>query len=372
MEKTLVFGGAFDPPHIEHVNMCKEVMNEFGFTKLVLVPTYNFVHKESSAISFEDRVDLIKVAFKELDFEIDLIEKERGKDNYSANILPILKDKYGDISYLIGGDSLKYLNTWYKPEKVVNVCPIVIVNRDGYDIKENLDSITNSIGGNFIISKYSGKDISSTIIRTKLYLGLKPEEISKEEYELIKSRNLFNDYLSMINQLHGYQTDELFEHSLAVVLRAQDYNSRHHLHQEYKKVFLAALLHDNAKQRKSLDEFEVPEDAKGSPVLHQFLGALKAKRDFGIEDEEILNAIKYHTTAKANMNVLEKLIYTADSTSDDRKYDPIPTIREIAIENFDKGFIEVLKYTYNKVSKNSNGIYPLTLEACDYYLKEYK
>lgn len=68
-------------------------------------------------MSFQDRCDLLKVAFEGVDFVIDDIENAREKDNYSALTLPILKEKYGDIVYLIGGDSLEYFDTWYHPEK---------------------------------------------------------------------------------------------------------------------------------------------------------------------------------------------------------------------------------------------------------------
>ena len=105
-------------------------------------------------------------------------------------------------------------------------------------------------------------------------------------------------------------------------------------------------------------------------VLHQFLGAEKARRDFGIEDEDILSAIRYHTTAKANMSMLEKLIYTADSLSDDRDYEPIPAIREIAIKDFETGFKTILKYTYDKIMERGTGMYPLTEDAYRYYIVE--
>ena len=162
-------------------------------------------------------------------------------------------------------------------------------------------------------------------------------------------------------------------------MRAVDLNSAHNLKQDFDKVFLAALLHDNAKQRPSLDGLNVPSDSVGTPVLHQFLGAEKAKRDFGVTDDDILNAIRYHTTAKPDMTVLEKLIYTADSTSYDREYDPIPELRRIVDENFENGFYVLLKWTYDKIIAKGKGIYPLTAEAMHYYenkreeaQKEYK
>ena len=172
----------------------------------------------------------------------------------------------------------------------------------------------------------------------------------------------------MVSKLKSYQTDDLFEHSKAVVLTAIDLNSRHNLKQDFTKVFLACLLHDNAKQRPKLDGLTVPIDAVGTPVLHQFLGAEKARRDFGVTDTDILDAIRYHTTAKADMTTLEKLVYTADSVSYDRNYAPIPSIRKIAFDDFDEGFRAVLKYTYDKVSAKGGGMHPLTAEAKLCYL----
>ena len=141
MEKTLIFGGAFDPVHKEHVAMCKSAMQELGISKLVLVPTVTPPHKSAGFLSFQDRCDLLKVAFEGVDFVIDDIENAREKDNYSALTLPILKEKYGDIVYLIGGDSLEYFDTWYHPEKIVQVCPIAVCAREGYDDIRDLSLI---------------------------------------------------------------------------------------------------------------------------------------------------------------------------------------------------------------------------------------
>ena len=112
----------------------------------------------------------------------------------------------------------------------------------------------------------------------------------------------------------------------------------------------------------------MPPDSVGTPVLHQFLGAEKARRDFGVTDEEVLSAIRLHTTAKADMTVLEKLIYTADSTSYDRDYDPIPALRAEVDEDFERGFRDLLAYTYRKLRGKGAPSYPLTMEAVRFYL----
>ncbi len=369
MQKTLIFGGAFDPPHKEHVNMCKRAMEQLGIDKLVVVPTYAPPHKSAGYLNYQDRRDLASIAFEELNAIIDDIEFERKHDNYSAYTLPILKEKYGEIVYLIGGDSLEYLNTWYMPAKVVSACPIAIVGRKGYDDRTDIvENLKKEIGGEYILLDYVGEDVSSSVIRAKLFLGEKPQEIDDEVYQYIQNNGLFDKYKDFVEKVKGYESDDLFAHSKAVVLTAVDLNSKHHLGLDFDKVFLASLLHDNAKQRPQLDGLDVPKDSVGTSVLHQFLGAEKAKRDFGVEDDEILSAIRCHTTAKAGMTTFEKLIYTADSVSMDRLYEPIPKLREIAQADFEKGFLSVLQFTYDKLVKRGGNIYPLTEEAKKHYL----
>ncbi|HCH92719.1 MAG TPA: hypothetical protein DE061_03435, partial [Clostridiales bacterium] len=169
MEKTLVFGGAFDPVHKEHVAMCKSAMCQLGISKLVLVPTVTPPHKSAGFLSFEQRCDLLKIAFEGVDFVIDDIENVRGKDNYSALTLPLLKEKYGDIVYLVGGDSLEYFDTWYHPEAIVKVCPIAVCQREGFDdIAMRAQYLKQKYGGEFILLDYVGKDVSSSEVRAKL------------------------------------------------------------------------------------------------------------------------------------------------------------------------------------------------------------
>lgn len=373
MALTLIFGGAFDPPHSEHVAMCKAATQQLGSDRLVLVPTYLPPHKSAGTLPFETRARLAQAAFDGLNAVVDRIEEERGGNNYSALVLPLLKQKYGDIVYLIGGDSLQYFDEWYHPEDILKVCPIAVGARAGYDdVKARASYLQKRYGGKFLPIDFEGKDIASSTLKAKLLLGEETECLPKPVLDIIEREGLFEQYFPTLEKLKGYQSEDLFAHSKAVVTRAVDFNSKHNLKQPFEKVFLAALLHDNAKQRPSLDGLDVPKDAVGTPVLHQFLGAEKARRDFGIEDREILDAIRYHTTAKANMSGLEKLIYTADSLSDDRMYAPIPELRRIAIEDFDKGFRATLKFTYDKLLSRGKGIYPLTVDAYRYYIEEGK
>ena len=372
---TIVFGGAFDPPHLEHSRLTKFVTDKLGAKRLVIVPTHCPPHKSGGFLSFEDRVALSKLAFEGCADEvvIDTIEYDRAaagyEHNYSSEVLPLLKEKYGEIVYLIGGDSLEHFHTWHKPEEVASACPIAVVGREGYDdIEEKIAQVTQNFGGEFIPIDFEGSSVSSSEIKAMLLLGEKPEGVADEVYKYIMDNHLADKYKPWLEKLKTYQSDELYNHTKNVVLRAVHLNSAHNLKQDFEKVFKAAILHDNAKERPSLDGLVIPDDSIDTPVMHQFLGAKKAERDFGVTDKDVLDAILVHTTACKDMTVLQKLIYTADSTSYDRTYDPIPKLRGIGDEDFEEGFKAVLQYTYDKLLKKGNPIYPLTLEAVKCYL----
>lgn len=367
--KTLIFGGAFDPPHREHLNILLEASKAVNFDRVVIVPTFNPPHKEDSVIDFDTRVALIDKLFKKsgINYAVDDIEKQRGDGNYAVEVVSALKEKYGgELYYLIGGDSLVNIETWHKPELLFPLVTLVVCGRDGYfGLDEKIEYLKNKYGAKIIKINYVGSGISSTLVRLRLNLGL---SVDVEGLELIKDK--FNKYDGILKQLKSYQSDDLYLHSRAVAYRAVEIARHHRLNIDLNKAFLAGLLHDNAKQRLSLDGFIVPSDAVGSPVLHQFLGSVKAKRDFKIEDSEILSAINYHTTGRANMTTLEKLVYCADMLSEDRPC--IENLLKVIMTDFEIGFRSCLASSYFYVLSKKRGMYPLTQQAFDYYIKDAK
>lgn len=367
--KTLIFGGAFDPPHREHLNILLEASKAVNFDRVVIVPTFNPPHKDDSVIDFDTRVLLIDKLFKKsgINYIVDDIEKRRGDSNYAVEVVAALKEKYaGELYYLIGGDSLVNIETWHKPELLFPLVTLIVCGRDGYfGLDEKIEYLKNKYGAKIIKINYVGSGISSTLVRLRLNLGL---SVDVEGLELIKDK--FNKYDGILKQLKSYQSDDLYFHSRAVAYRAVEIARHHRLNIDLNKAFLAGLLHDNAKQRLSLDGFDVPSDAVGSPVLHQFLGSLKAERDFGIEDIDILSAINYHTTGKADMTTLEKLIYCADMLSEDRPC--IENLLKVIMTDFEIGFRSCLASSYFYVLSKKRGMYPLTQQAFDYYIKNAK
>lgn len=370
--QTIIFGGAFDPPHLEHKRICKEAIEEIGADRLVLVPTFLPPHKSKANIDFDTRVQMLNAMFEDFPYtyEISTFEKDSGLEcNYAVDMLENLTKKYVNSYYLIGGDSLLDFDKWRDPDKILNTLPILVAGRKGSDLAYKADDLTEKFGGKIRLLETVGEDVSSTMAKTNLYLG-DNSEIDDKVLEIIKEKHMFDKYRNVVEEIELRQTPELFNHSKAVVRRAVDLNSKHKLGLDFDKVFLAALLHDNSKQliERYNAKYEIPKDAIGTPVLHQFLGAERAKYELGIDDEEVIYAIKYHTTAKADMTTFEKLIYCADMLSDDREYEGLDELVKLIYEDFEQGFLACLERSYRLVLAKNKGMYHLTEEAYQYYI----
>ena len=133
------------------------------------------------------------------------------------------------------------------------------------------------------------------------------------------------------------------------------------------KAYLAGLLHDCAKgysideQIKLSKEYGVELDdnlLNSPPVIHGFLGVEIAKREYGISDIEILNAIRYHTVGRAGMTVLEKIVYIADLTEENRDFDGVEELRQSVDKDLDRTLILCLKQQFVVQGKRENTIHP--------------
>ncbi len=160
------------------------------------------------------------------------------------------------------------------------------------------------------------------------------------------------------------------EHSLGVSREAVKMAEKFGADPE--KAYIAGLLHDCAKCLKPEEEEELitrygyePDEMTRlcHPVLHAPLGALTAKYEYGVDDEEILDAIRYHTVARAHMTLLDKIIYVADVTEPNRDYDGVETLRKLAAKNIDDAYKEAVRQALTHNIKKETLIHPNTLEA---------
>lgn len=166
-----------------------------------------------------------------------------------------------------------------------------------------------------------------------------------------------------------------FKHSLRVADTAEKLAKNYGVDQ--KKAYLAGLIHDCAKYNEeiymnkyNIDLSTYPVYSIKDPVLHSFLGAEVAKKVYNVYDEDILNAIKYHTTGRSAMSDLEKIIFIADAIEPGRNFDSLDEIRKYAFENLDRAMLALLDSNIIFLIGKKALINPLSFEARNYLIEE--
>ncbi len=143
----------------------------------------------------------------------------------------------------------------------------------------------------------------------------------------------------------------------------------------------AALLHDSAKclhneeKQRLIKKYEIYTDDTGrfnTDLLHGHIAAHAVKEDLGICDENILNAIAYHTTGRPGMSRLEKIIYSSDVVEENRVYDVVEYLREAVYADIDTGTYIIMNHVLRYLLENDMPVYGLTVEAYNSLLSEYK
>lgn len=180
-------------------------------------------------------------------------------------------------------------------------------------------------------------------------------------------------------QMREELTEDRYEHTLGVMYTAESLAMRYGVDME--KAAVAGLLHDCAKcipntQKLKLCKkhgIEVSELEKKNPsLLHAKLGAYMAKKVYNVTDEDVLNAIRWHTTGRPDMSMLEMIIYMADYIEPNRDKAPnLKEIRKLCFVNIEEAICCVLESTLSYLEEtNSVAIDSMTKDTYTFYVKK--
>ena len=358
--KTAIFGGAFDPFHNEHLNIIIAA-HKAGCDRVVAVPSFLPPHKEKLFSSYEARREMVAAGTEGLPYVIiDDIERERGTTNPTSVILPILKQKYGDCVFLMGGDSVKNFHTWIDPQKIADATTLAVVRRGGVgNFYDDVERLKKDYGARVEILPYEGNRVSSSAVKAAVELGADTDDISSAVKKTIEKSGLYRQFGSLVERVREDVPERTFRHCASTVIYGEDFAGVNRL--SYEEVFIACLLHDCAKH------LAVKMEGVPAPVVHQFVGADRARERYGVEDINILNAIRYHTSGKPSMTQLEKLVFSADMLEPNRNFEGVEELRAIMDNDFEEGFRACVNATYSHLISKGGEIYPLTKECAEYY-----
>lgn len=374
MKKIGILGGTFDPVHLEHITLAKSAIFELELDKLIIMPTFIPPHKNSLPAPAEDRLNMLKLAFKDIpEIEVSDYEILKQGKSYTYQTVEYFKGKFDcELYFIVGGDMLSNFRYWKYPDRILNACTLASFGREDFftDYQAEHEYFKKTFNKDFVRLKYTGKTASSTKLRIYSQLKLPIDEFTHPAVaEYVKENGLYkgDKYAEFVTKT---LPEKRLIHTANVVVTAL--KKAKELGLDGEKVRIATILHDCAKyiDPNTVKGFSLP-DGVPSPVVHAFLGAFVAENALGVTDPEILDAIRYHTSGKADMSTLAKLVFVADMVEEGRNYEGVEELRRLYEEqDFEKCFIECLKEEFIHLVNKKQYIYEETLNAFRYYVKD--
>lgn len=391
--KIGIYGGTFNPPHLGHVTAARAVFELLKLDRLLVIPAGLPPHKDlpDHSPTPAQRLEMTRLAAEQmgLDGKVEVldIELSRAGKSYTSDTLAQLKERYPDdeLWLLMGTDMFLTLQAWHAPEEILSLAGIAAFGRTEADTEELF-----SVQRDYLYKTYPQAriftltipgviDVSSTELRQKLAAGEGGALLPPAVYGYILRQGLYSTNADLkhlsISQLRPVALSYLKHKRIPHVLGTEQEAIR--LAERYgadvEKARIAALLHDCTKkldmesQLALCDHYGIELDELEQvslKLLHSKTGAALARDVFGV-DEEIYNAIWWHTTGHANMTLLEKIIYLADYIEPSRDFPGVDKLRSVCYKDLNEGLLLGLEMTIREMTDMGNPVHRATLEARD-------
>ncbi len=383
MARIGIFGGSFNPPHLGHILAAREFQQKLCLDRVLLIPAATPPHKTLTANSPapRHRMEMTRLAAAELPYaEVSDIELRREGASYTADTLDELRVIYPEDEFflLMGTDMFLSFETWYHPERIAAQATVAVAHRsadNAQQLRSCADRLNDTLQLQTVFVENEYLPHSSTSVRALLAFQAAQDYISPEVQDYIQKNDL---YFSR-DDLKGLGFDRLQEVSLCLhnkkrvphVIGCSDTAERLALKYgaDPTDAKRAGILHDVTKALNSQEQLKLCDhyamildnfERLNPKLLHAKTGAVIAERIFG-ENPAVCDAIRWHTTGKANMSVLEKIIYLADYMEPNRSFEGVEELRRLTEENLDDAMylgltmtMEQLKAYRREIDKNSS------------------
>ncbi len=199
--EILFFGGSFDPPHIGHLILPRDVMEAFGFQRVVFIPAYisPFKAKRGHRAAPPDRLEMVKLAVEGTSYYgVEPYEILKGSISYTFETAVYLRKKYnlGRIYWLMGDDTFLSFHKWFRWRELLNfLIPVVVLRvSDPEGVRDYAKNVLGLKKGNFLLHGGRRLEISSTEIRNRLRKGLDVKFMVPERVlRFIEKRGIYTD-----------------------------------------------------------------------------------------------------------------------------------------------------------------------------------
>ncbi|MCR5537363.1 MAG: nicotinate (nicotinamide) nucleotide adenylyltransferase [Succinivibrio sp.] len=213
--KIGLFGGAFNPVHTDHLTIAHSCLDRLELDRLLLIPNSFPPHKDTCKVSYAHRRAMLELVIRdEPRLEICDIEQDPHEKHYSFKTCETLRANFGPdcrLFFIMGADSLLYLDEWYRGLELITLANLVVTNRVGYELKglkpvlqdfvrrchtelpNNPASENFRPQGGLYLLNCPLNEVSSSSIRLKLQQGQKPVELAAEVYAYIRAQHLYEE-----------------------------------------------------------------------------------------------------------------------------------------------------------------------------------
>jgi nicotinate-nucleotide adenylyltransferase len=388
-----VFGGTFNPPHSGHLAAARHACDALELDRIVFVPAGVPPHKKlpAGSASALQRAEMTELAADSLLLpglaSVSRMEVERSGPSYTADSLAAIRgeEPNAELFLLMGSDMLFYFPRWQSPQAVAEIAAIAAFCRASGESEEPLfrqkQLLERDYGARIILLHPPEIiDISSTELRKMLPAGRGGDLLPPAVYGYILRNNLYGTKADLkrladpelravsYSMIKAKRIAHIQGTELEAVRLAGRWNA------DAEAARRAAILHDITKYL-SLDEqlklcrkYGIVLDElerKAVKLLHAQTGAALAQDMFGVSGP-IYEAIRWHTTGKPDMSLLEKVIYLADYIEPTRSFDGVERLRALAYENLDGALLLGLEMTVTEMEAMGNPVHEKTLKAIDW------
>ena len=388
MKKIGIYGGTFNPPHTGHLQAAKQAVEVLDLDLLLMIPDRIAPHKDIPAGSPtpEQRLEMLRIALAgEEKIQSSDIELRREGVSYTYLTLEALREQYPEeeLILLMGTDMFLTLDAWKEPERICELATLGVFYRGEKGEKEKIlaqKAALEAKGAKVELVENDIINISSTQLRRLLAFHAADEFLPAGVGEYIRANGLYDTAAQWKNlpmeELEPIVIRLLHPNRVAHVLGCRDEAVKMAAHwgENVENAARAGILHDITKvldgplqltlcaaYDKVLNDFS----RKYPKTLHALTGSLVAEKIFG-ENEAVVEAICNHTTGRANMTTLEKIIYVADYMEPCRDFPGVEKLRELAYSDLDAALKLGLEMTLAHLARQGNEVSPESREALAY------
>ncbi len=385
MERIGIYGGTFNPPHVGHIQAAKQAVVLLGLSRLLMIPDRIAPHKTlpPNSPDGQQRLEMLRLATADCaGMEASDLELRREGISYTWETVEQVKACYPDaeLVLLMGTDMFLSFHTWKYPERIMKNATLGVFCRGAKGEKAAIGAqkaMLEGQGAKVELVDNQVLAISSTQLRRLVAFHCADAFLPDGVGDYIREKGLYDGNAQWKNlpmeELEQVVIRLLNPNRVKHVLGCRDtaVELAKHWGADVTDAARAGILHDITKALdgplqltlcqaygKILDAFS----RKYPKTLHALTGSLVAEQIFG-ENEAVVSAIRHHTTGKADMSLLETIIYVADYMEPNRDFPGVERLRELAYSDLTGALKLGLEMTLEHLKRQGSEVSPESREA---------